>query len=67
MRRAADLYLVGASIAGAGLVVGFTLASSTPPDWVLTIALVGILLALVAFLYASLGPQRDMSAARIDA
>ena len=62
MRRAADLYVIGASIAGAVFVFAYTLFGSTPPDWVLLIVLTAILLILVAVVYRSRAGQNKHGA-----
>ena len=49
MRRVAEIYIAAACAAGV-VFVSFTLANSTPPHWVLDIALVAVLITLVAIL-----------------
>jgi hypothetical protein len=51
MRRAAEVYLVGAGTAGIAFVFGFTFAGSTPPGWTLDVVLAAQTAVIVAFLY----------------
>ena len=50
MRRAGDVYLLVACFAGILVVAAFTLARSTPPNWVLVIAAIAAFIALIVVL-----------------
>ena len=66
VRRVSSLYLAATVIAGSILVLAFTFASSTPPDWVLVVAVCGLALALAAIFYLSSTEPEDANAARAD-
>ena len=61
MGRAGDVYLLVACVAGVLMVAAFTLAGSTPPNWVLVIAAIAILIALVVVLRADRSSTEEAS------
>ena len=60
--RASDVYLLGACVAGVLVVAAFTVARSTPPNWVLAAAAVAILIALVVVLRADRSSPEEAGA-----